>query len=135
RAPPGDARTLREVDGEGRLGRNAARLVPSAVRTLISRRATHLPEATLAILGDAGVLGRSFSVRDVLAIHEKVGSGEGRAGAGSSAAIAASMRPAVDAGLLLAHPEGDAADYTFTHEQVRRFAPNQPAQQPRRGGA
>ncbi|HTK43855.1 MAG TPA: AAA family ATPase [Patescibacteria group bacterium] len=120
-----EAGTIQQVDGEWRLGRNAARLVPSAVRTLISRRATHLPAATLAILGDAGVLGRSFSVRDVLAIQEKVGSGKGSDGAGSAAAIAASMRPAVDTGLLLAHPEGDAADFTFTHEQVREFAVNQ----------
>src|SRR3954462_7457685 len=58
-----EAGTLQLIDGEWRLGRNAARLVPSAVRTLISRRATHLPPATIAVLGDAGVLGRSFSVR------------------------------------------------------------------------
>ena len=127
-----DAGTLQQVDGEWRLGRNAARLVPSAVRTLISRRATHLPSATLAIMGDAGVLGRSFSVRDVLAIHEKIGPGKGSEGAGSAAAIATSMRPAVDAGLLLAHPEGDAADFTFTHEQVREFAVNQLANARRR---
>jgi len=41
-----EAGTIQQVDGEWRLGRNAARLVPSAVRTLISRRATHLPAAT-----------------------------------------------------------------------------------------
>jgi len=127
-----DAGTLQQVDGEWRLGRNAARLVPSAVRTLISRRATHLPAATLAILGDAGVLGRGFSVRDVLAIHEKIGAGKGSEGAGSAAAIASSLRPAVDAGLLLTHPEADAADYTFTHEQVREFAVNQLANSRRR---
>ncbi len=107
-----EAGTLQQLEGEWRLGRNAARLVPSAVRTLISRRATHLPAATLAILGDAGVLGRSFSVRDILAVHRDE----------TATGVAASLQPAVDAGLLLPHPQGDAADYTFTHEQVREFA-------------
>jgi DNA-binding CsgD family transcriptional regulator/tetratricopeptide (TPR) repeat protein len=111
-----DAGTLQQVGGEWRLGRNAARLVPSAVRTLISRRATQLPAATLAILGDAGILGRSFSVRDVLEL------GGGRA---DPAELAAELQPAVEAGLLLQHPAGDAADYTFTHEQVRDFAVSQ----------
>jgi DNA-binding NarL/FixJ family response regulator len=111
-----DAGTLQQVEGEWRLGRNAARLVPSAVRTLISRRAAHLPASTLAILGAAGVLGRSFSVRDVLAVG----------GLGTDDAdLAGQLQPAVDAGLLLQHPAEDAADYTFTHEQVRDFAVGQ----------
>jgi DNA-binding NarL/FixJ family response regulator len=113
-----EAGTLQQVDGEWRLGRNAARLIPSAVRTLISRRATRLPAATLALLGDAGVLGRSFSVRDLIA----VGGTEAPRDAGE---VAAALQPAVEAGLLLQHPERDAADYTFTHEQVREFAVNQ----------
>src|SRR5213076_262977 len=36
--------------------------------------------------------------------------------------LADDLRPAVEAGLLVQHPEGDAADYTFTHVQVRDFA-------------
>src|SRR4029077_11627164 len=63
-----EAGTLQQVEGEWRLGRDAARLVPSAVRTLISRRAARLPAPALALLGDAGVLGRSFSVRDLVTI-------------------------------------------------------------------
>ncbi|HEX2627020.1 MAG TPA: AAA family ATPase, partial [Candidatus Limnocylindrales bacterium] len=114
-----DAGTLQQVGGEWRLGRNAARLVPSAVRTLISRRAARLPADALALLGDAGVLGRSFSVRDLVAI----GSGSGEARTGDS--IATALAPAVESGLLLPHPQGDAADYTFTHEQVRDFAVSQ----------
>jgi DNA-binding CsgD family transcriptional regulator len=110
-----EAGTLQQVDGEWRLGRNAARLVPSAVRTLISRRATRLPPATLGILGDAGILGRSFSVRDVQSIGTQLSADE----------ITEALRPAVEAGLLLPHPAGDAADYTFTHEQVRDFAVSQ----------
>jgi tetratricopeptide (TPR) repeat protein len=114
-----EAGTLQQVGGEWTLGRNAARLVPSAVRTLIQRRAARLPAPTLALLGEAGVLGRSFSVRDLLAIDANAG------GARNADAIAEALAPAVTAGLLFRHPEGDAADYTFTHEQVRDFATSQ----------
>lgn len=123
-----EAGTLQQVDGEWRLGRNAARLVPSAVRTLISRRAARLPGDALALLGDAGVLGRSFSVRDLVAIGEGSGGRGAEAATGATRtpdAIATALEPAVEAGLLLRHPEGDAADYTFTHEQVRDFAVGQ----------
>src|SRR6185312_12463077 len=70
-----EAGTLQQVDGEWRLGRNAARLVPSAVRTLISRRAARLPARTRAALGDAAILGRSFSLRDLRAIRSRLGDG------------------------------------------------------------
>jgi hypothetical protein len=121
-----EAGTLQLIDSEWRLGRNAARLVPSAVRTLISRRAARLPADAISILGDAGILGRSFSVRDVIAIRERLGVAPGAAGDPQDpAAIAAALAPAVEAGLILQHPAGDAADFTFTHEQVREFAVNQ----------
>ncbi|HUQ44213.1 MAG TPA: AAA family ATPase, partial [Candidatus Limnocylindria bacterium] len=121
-----EAGTLQQVDGEWRLGRNAARLVPSAVRTLISRRAARLPAPALALLGDAGVLGRSFSIRDLVTV------GGGELARGGAAQIAEALAPAVEAGLLIAHPEGDAADYTFSHEQVREFATGQLANVRRR---
>ena len=41
-----EAGTLQQIDGVWRLGRNAARLMPSAVRTLIDRRAARLPART-----------------------------------------------------------------------------------------
>ena len=150
-----EAGTLQQIDGTWRLGRNAARLVPSAVRTLIDRRAARLPAQTRAALGDAAILGRSFSLRDLRAIRARLGGGMGggtQAGAiGSNPAIgehapsshpdadggaatgvadgadplADDLAPAVEAGLLLAQAQGEAADYTFTHEQVRQFAANQ----------
>jgi DNA-binding CsgD family transcriptional regulator len=133
-----EAGTLQLLDGQWRLGRNAARLVPSAVRTLISRRAARLPADTRAAMADAAVLGRSFSLKDLRAVQAKVGvaptggapagsaGGNGRAaGDGASEPLAEALAPAVQAGLLLPHPAGDAADYTFTHEQVREFALNQ----------
>ena len=138
--------TLQQIDGEWRLGRNAARLVPSAVRTLIDRRAARLPARTRAALGDAAILGRSFSLRDLRAIRVRVGEGEIASksvrrddpadaeaaaqgevtGLGDGAdPLADDLGPAVRAGLLLAQAQGEPADYTFTHEQVRQFAANQ----------
>jgi DNA-binding NarL/FixJ family response regulator len=128
-----EAGTLQQFDGVWRLGRNAARLMPSAVRTLIDRRAARLPGRTKGALGDAAVLGRSFSLRDMRAIRARIGEGDGTP-AGSPGApadgvaagdpLADDLAPAVEAGLLLAQSEG-AADYTFAHEQVRQFAMSQ----------
>lgn len=134
-----EAGTLQQFDGEWRLGRNAARLVPSAVRTLIDRRAARLPARTRAALGDAAILGRSFSLRDLRAVRARIGAGDiaATAGEADSAApgataaadapdpLADDLAPAVRAGLLLAQAQGEPADYTFTHEQVRQFAANQ----------
>ncbi len=39
--------------------------------------------------------------------------------------LADDLEPAVHAGLLLPQPQGEPADYTFTHEQVRQFASSQ----------
>jgi DNA-binding NarL/FixJ family response regulator len=133
-----EAGTLQQIDGEWRLGRNAARLVPSAVRTLIDRRAARLPARTRAVLGDAAILGRSFSLRDLRAIRARVGEGDaiaapdalggpddaGNPGDGADP-LADDLAPAVNAGLLLPQAQADPADYTFTHEQVRQFAANQ----------
>jgi DNA-binding NarL/FixJ family response regulator/tetratricopeptide (TPR) repeat protein len=132
-----EAGTLQQVDGEWRLGRNAARLVPSAVRTLIDRRAARLPARTRAALGDAAILGRSFSLRDLRAIRGRIGEGEvvlaqGEPAQGASTGrddgadpLADDLGPAVRAGLLLQQAQGEPADYTFTHEQVRQFASSQ----------
>jgi DNA-binding NarL/FixJ family response regulator len=146
-----EAGTLQQVDGEWRLGRNAARLLPSAVRTLIDRRAAHLPARTRAALGDAAILGRSFSLRDLAAVRQRVGEGDvapevtprdqaataDRGGrderSGPEAMrpgdeadrLADDLGPAVRTGLLLPQAQEEAADYTFTHEQIRQFAINQ----------
>lgn len=121
-----DAGLLQQIDGTWRLTRNAARLVPSAVRTLISRRAGRLEDETRSVLSDAAVLGRSFSLRDLQAVRARLDAD------GSSAELADRLAPAVEAGLLLQHPEGAPADYTFTHEQVREFATGELPQARRR---
>jgi DNA-binding NarL/FixJ family response regulator len=112
-----EAGMIQQVDGMWMLGRNAAKLVPSAVRTLIQRRAARLPDDTRSVLADAAVLGRSFSLRDLSAVRSRLDQHEA-----SPASLADALKPAADAGLLLQQPEGSSADYTFTHEQVREFA-------------
>ena len=140
-----EAGTFQQVDGTWQLGRKASQLVPSAVRTLIDRRAARLPARTRGVLGDAAILGRSFSLKDLRAIEARLGGAEpGRtpeapdaapadgpgATEGSGATdgvdpLADDLAPAVTAGLLLAQPQGQPADYTFSHEQVRQFAEGQ----------
>ncbi|MGH2540423.1 MAG: helix-turn-helix transcriptional regulator, partial [Actinomycetota bacterium] len=112
-----DGGLIQEIDGLWTLAKNAERLAPSAVRTLISRRATRLPDETRALLASAAVLGRHFSLEDLreveLRVHETSRAPE---------ALAEALAPAVAAGLLTEHEEGSAADYSFQHEQVREFA-------------
>jgi tetratricopeptide (TPR) repeat protein len=119
------ARTYREmaliqdIDGQWTLARNAERLLPSAVHTLIQRRAARLPDGTKQHLADAAVLGRSFSLKDLRSIELRMGAdSEGC----NETVLAESLAPAAEAGLLVEHPPGSPADYSFTHDQVREFA-------------
>jgi predicted ATPase/DNA-binding CsgD family transcriptional regulator len=110
---------IQEVDGVWTLARNAERLLPSAVRTLIQRRAARLPDDTKWNLSDAAILGRSFSLKDLHSIKLRLGADEEGC---SPTVLAESLRPATQAGLLVEHPAGSPADYSFTHDQVREFA-------------
>jgi DNA-binding CsgD family transcriptional regulator len=112
-----DAGLVQLVDGVWTLARNAERLLPSAVRTLIQRRAAKLPEDARDLLAEAAALGRGFSLRDLHDVRLNLGEGPL-----TTADLAASLEPAVAAGLLVQHPEGSAADYSFTHEGVREYA-------------
>lgn len=112
-----EAGMVQQVDGVWSLAKNAGRLVPSAVRTLIRRRAARFPDRTRRALGDAAVLGRSFSLKDLATVRAQLGDEEADAGSLTDA-----LEPAVEAGLLLTHPPGAPADFTFSHEQVREFA-------------
>ena len=81
-----DGGMIQQIDGVWRLARNAERLVPSAVKTLISRRAAHLPDETKALLADAAVLGRHFSLKDLREVELRVNETGVRArGAGARA--------------------------------------------------
>jgi DNA-binding NarL/FixJ family response regulator len=112
-----DAGMLQQIDGVWTLAKNAERLVPSAVRTLISRRAARLPAETKEALGLAAVLGRQFSLKDLQALIVQL---DGRET--SAEALDASLAPAAAAGLLVQHAAGSPADYSFAHDQVREFA-------------
>jgi hypothetical protein len=108
---------VQEIDGVWSLAGNAERLVPSAVKTLISRRATKLPDPTKALLAVAAILGRRFSLKDLQAVQLEVDEASP-----DPEELAEILTPAVTAGLLTEHEEGSAADYSFQHEQVREFA-------------
>ena len=113
-----EAGMLQEVGDTWALARNADRLAPSAVRTLIQRRAAHLPT-------DEGGARRDRVARAALQpqglpreIRLKIGEGADD----DAVALGNRMAPAVTAGLLLEQPEAAPADYSFPHEQVREFA-------------
>jgi hypothetical protein len=110
---------IQEVDGAWTLARNAERLLPSAVRTLIQRRAARLPDETKQDLADAAILGRSFSLKDLHSIKLRLGADEETC---SPTVLAESLAPAATAGLVVEHPAGSPADYSFTHDQVREYA-------------
>jgi DNA-binding CsgD family transcriptional regulator/tetratricopeptide (TPR) repeat protein len=110
---------IQEFDGTWTLAKNAERLVPSAVRTLISRRAARLPDETKASLAEAAILGRHFSLKDLREVQIRVREAQPEP---ATEDLEEEMLPAVAAGLLVQHPESAAADYSFGHEQVREFA-------------
>lgn len=112
-----DAAMIQEIDGTWTLAKNAERLVPSAVRTLISRRAARLPEETKAALSETALLGRHFSLKDLQALKVQLGQEET-----TPEALDEAMAPAVAAGLLVQHAQDSPADYSFAHEQVREFS-------------
>jgi len=106
---------IQQIDGVWTLAQNVDRMMPSAVKTLIQRRAAHLPDDTRETLGEAAVLGRTFSMRDLREIRDRLG-------ADDSTDLTDVLMPAVTAGLLNEHPPSSPADFSFTHEQVRSFA-------------
>jgi tetratricopeptide (TPR) repeat protein len=112
-----DAGMVQEIDGNWTLAKNAERLVPSAVRTLISRRAARVPEETKEALSEAAVLGRHFSLKDLQAVQVELGETES-----TSESLDVALAPAVRAGLLVQHAADSPADYSFAHDQVREFA-------------
>ncbi|HLF77070.1 MAG TPA: AAA family ATPase [Dehalococcoidia bacterium] len=112
-----DSGLIQQIQGTWTLSPNAERLLPSAVRTLIERRAVHLPEETKSALAEAGILGRSFSLRDLVEVKRLLG--DSARGAGE---LAQSLEAAVAAGLLMEQPNNSPADYSFTHDQIREYA-------------
>lgn len=114
-----DAGMIQQIDGVWTLSQNADRLVPSAVRTLIERRAARLPENTRSALAEAAILGRTFSLEDLGAVKRRLGDDEDCC---SPTVLAEDLAPAVRTGLLVELPEGSPGDYRFSHDQVKDFA-------------
>jgi DNA-binding NarL/FixJ family response regulator len=110
---------VQQIDGVWTLARNAERLLPSAVRTMIGRRAARLPEEAKTALGEAAILGRTFSLKDLRAVKLRLGDDEATC---TPTVLAEALAPAVEAGLLVELPQGAPADYRFTHDQVKEFA-------------
>ena len=114
-----EAGMLQQVGDVWSLSRNADRLAPSAVRTLIQRRAAHLPTPTKAALAEAALLGRHFSLKDLQEVRVRIVEGGED---DDLVRLGDVMAPAVAAGLLVEQPADAPADYSFPHEQVREFA-------------
>jgi DNA-binding NarL/FixJ family response regulator len=111
-----EAGMIQRIDSVWTAAKNADRLVPSAVRTLIERRAARLEAPSRVALAQAAILGRRFSLRDLSTLRSNLG--EAVTG---SVELTELLAPATAAGLLTAG--GDAgADYRFPHEQVREQA-------------
>ena len=113
-----DAGLLQPIGGNWSLARHAERLVPSAVRNLIQRRAASLPAETRDMLATGAVLGRAFRVSDLCALRTRV-SEQDRCEVGEALEA---LQPAIAAGLLAEVGDGTNNYMTFSHEQVRAFA-------------
>ena len=101
---------------------------PSAVRTLIQRRAARLPDETKQDLADAAILGRSFSLKDLHSIKVRLGADEEDC---SPTVLAESLAPAAQAGLLLEHSAGSPRT---TASPTTRSASSPPRCSPPSGG-
>jgi DNA-binding CsgD family transcriptional regulator len=114
-----EAGMLQQIADVWTLTRKAELLAPSAVRTLIQRRAAHLPTETKTAIAEAALLGRHFSLKDLREVRVRIADGEQM---DDLVTLGDAMAPAVAAGLLAEQPEDAPADYSFPHEQVREFA-------------
>lgn len=92
-----DAGLLQVIDGAWTLSTKAGKLVPSAVRTLVQRRAARLPDDARAVMAEAAIVGRTFRVADVSAIRAELGEGETE-----PERLTVLLAPALEAGLITA---------------------------------
>jgi len=113
-----EAGLLQPIGGSWGLARHAERLVPSAVRTLIQRRAAALPPETRELLATGAVLGRAFRVDDLCALRKRRGETFGT----EPEQAFELLKPALAAGLISEVGEEGNRHMTFSHEQVRAFA-------------
>jgi DNA-binding CsgD family transcriptional regulator len=113
-----EAGLLQQINGSWTLARNAERLVPSAVRTLIQRRAASLDDGSRELLATGALLGRAFRIADICAIRTKMNE-TSACEVGEASKL---LQPALSAGLLTEAGPESGRYLTFSHEQVRAFA-------------
>jgi len=110
-----EAEALQLMDGTWTMTRLSGPAVPSSVQSLIERRLAQLPEERRALLSDAGVLGRRFSLTYLSAILARLQDDQAR----SEWQLSEVLQPAVGLGLIVEEPEGTRYDYSFSHDQIR----------------
>jgi DNA-binding CsgD family transcriptional regulator/tetratricopeptide (TPR) repeat protein len=113
-----EAGLLQQIGKNWSLARNAERLVPSAVRTLIGRRAASLEPATKELLATGAVFGRAFRLADICALRSKLG----ETTACELGEAAELIAPALSAGLIVEGGSEGNRHLSFSHEQVRAYA-------------
>ena len=111
---------IQEIDGAWTLARNAARLLPSGVRTLIQRRAARLPDETKdeprRRRHPRSELQSQGSSLDQAAPRGR----RGRLQPDGARRVAGARRSVRD--YSWSTLAGSPADYSFTHDQIREFA-------------
>jgi len=110
-----EAEALQLMDGTWTMTRLSGPAVPSSVQSLIERRLAQLPEDHRALLADAGVLGRRFSLTDLSAAITQLQGEQAK----SEWQLSEDLELAVGLGLIAEEPEGTRYDYSFSHDQIR----------------
>jgi tetratricopeptide (TPR) repeat protein len=110
-----EAEALQLIDGTWTVTKLSGPAVPSSIQSLIERRLAQLEDDCRALLADAGVLGRRFSLRDlgrvVAKVHGEAEKPDWQLGEG--------LQNAIDLGLIVEEPEGSRYDFSFSHDQIR----------------
>ncbi|HEY3428961.1 MAG TPA: hypothetical protein VGK83_09860, partial [Acidimicrobiia bacterium] len=110
-----EAEALQLIDGTWTMTKLSGPAVPSSIQSLIERRLAQLPEECRALLADAGVLGRRFSLGDLARTLARVQGEPER----PEWQLGEALQRAIDLGLLLEEPSGSRYDFSFSHDQIR----------------
>ncbi|HEX9763141.1 MAG TPA: AAA family ATPase, partial [Acidimicrobiia bacterium] len=110
-----EAEALQLIDGTWTMTKLSGPAVPSSIQSLIERRLAQLPEECRALLADAGVLGRRFSLGDLAQVLARVHGEPER----PEWQLGEDLQKAVDLGLIVEEPAGSRYDLSFSHDQIR----------------